>query len=1078
MIRVSKNELLDMAGWTLFTRGEKYYRSGAVMESFKLKTSKGYEVHAEVQGSEMYHVTLNFDQYGAYQGGQCECPAYAGGYVVCKHMVASLLHAANTYKSTTQRVIPSTQEGRSLIEKVLSSVEEDRTNDEESGHLETKYLEELAVEFEIIIPFLRYSSSLSEFDIKLKIGPKDSRAYVVHDPVNFFRAIKMGEPYTFTSKFTFDPTTQKIPDPEREVMSMLVELVDWYRWVSNKEMMYSSPRIKEISVPPHRFQSVLDGLQQCENVFMRNGKIDRRLKVEKESFPHTFTLEEKDGYYLLSVSRSELPSMILGNTNYLLNNSTIYEMNQELRQSVVPLYQHLSARPEDQQPLTKSQLEQLIGTLFPTLQKYNLLQMDDQLHQKIKMVDCRPELTFDVDEDGIRGEIFFNYGDLLISPFEDSTHSSKTEIIVRDMKKERKVMELIEQSDFRYNGKELTMDDEYSMGDFYYRILPTLEKHCEVHWNEHGESLFMDRVPNVELSLDVDEGNNWFEIGFKTDDLPEEEIIAFLQSVREKRSFHRLSTGQYIPIESEEWLEALSILDQVGAGATDFSHGKIQLPKYRALQIEDPSIGKSFISKSRAYEQLLEAISHPETMDVQPPQGINATLRDYQIYGFQWMNALAAYGFGGILADEMGLGKTIQALSFILSQKEKKRDCPPFLIVAPASLVYNWKKEAEHFTPQLKITLVNGTKQDRRNALEKEEETDLFITSYPLLRRDVELYQDHFFQGIILDEAQAFKNDTSLTYKSVLRLRGAVSFALSGTPVENRAEELWTLFSVIMPGILPKKEQFSSLEPKSIHRRISPFVLRRTKKEVLPELPEKINNSRYTDLSKEQRKLYVGYLHKVQEETKSELAKEGFQRSRMSILSKLTRLRQLCCHPSLFIENYTGTSGKLEELRELMVEARENGQRVLIFSQFTSMLAIIKEVMEKEGYTYFYLDGSTPGKERVQLTERFNEGEGDVFLISLKAGGTGLNLTGADTVVLYDLWWNPAVENQAADRAHRIGQKKVVQVIKLIAQGTIEEKIQELQEKKQHLFDTLIQTGDTRITNLSEEDIREILDMT
>jgi len=352
---------------------------------------------------------------------------------------------------------------------------------------------------------------------------------------------------------------------------------------------------------------------------------------------------------------------------------------------------------------------------------------------------------------------------------------------------------------------------------------------------------------------------------------------------------------------------------------------------------------------------------------------------------------------------------------------------------------------------------------------------DVYITSYHTLRQDLEWYKEQEFHTLILDEAQSIKNYASKIAQAVRAITAHKRFALSGTPIENSLDELWAIFQAIMPGFLHDQKTFRGLKPEYIARLVKPFILRRLKKDVLKELPDKIETVHYSELKKEQKELYLGYLDKIRSETKESLATEGLGKGRIKILAGLTRLRQLCCHPSLFIENYEGQSGKLEELFEIIENGRENGRKILIFSQFSSMLKIIREKLVQSGQSCFYLDGQTPAKERVQLVDDFNEGSETIFLISLKAGGTGLNLTGADTVVLYDLWWNPAIEEQAIGRAHRMGQKNVVQVIKLIAQGTIEEKINELQQSKKELIDQVIQTGETMLSSLSEDDIREIL---
>lgn len=399
----------------------------------------------------------------------------------------------------------------------------------------------------------------------------------------------------------------------------------------------------------------------------------------------------------------------------------------------------------------------------------------------------------------------------------------------------------------------------------------------------------------------------------------------------------------------------------------------------------------------------------------------------------------------------------------------------PALIVSPASLVYNWRNELTKFAPDIKAVIADGSKAERVRTLREASQADVIITSYPLLRRDVEQFAELSFHTLILDEAQSFKNYASQTAQAVKSLQAKYRFALTGTPVENSLEELWSIFSAVFPDLFPSRQAFNDLSRETVAKRIRPFLLRRLKTDVLKELPEKIESLQASELLPEQKKLYLAYLAKLQQETLKHLDEDTFGQNRIRILAGLTRLRQLCCHPALFVDGYDGGSAKFDQLMEMIEECQSAGKRVLIFSQFTEMLGLIGRELGYRGLPFFYLDGKTPAVERVELCSRFNDGERDLFLISLKAGGTGLNLTGADTVILYDLWWNPAVEQQAADRAHRIGQKNIVQVIRLVAQGTVEDKMYELQQKKKHLVEEVLKPGQETLSALTEQEIREIL---
>jgi len=474
-------------------------------------------------------------------------------------------------------------------------------------------------------------------------------------------------------------------------------------------------------------------------------------------------------------------------------------------------------------------------------------------------------------------------------------------------------------------------------------------------------------------------------------------------------------------------------------------------------------------------------------MEYPVPDELGDCLREYQTTGFRWLKTLAVYGLGGILADDMGLGKTLEVIAFILSEKGPNQ--LPALVIAPTSLLFNWEAEVQKFAPSLKVVVMTGSVPERREKFAEFCGADIVVTSYPLIRRDIDLYRDIEFAYCFLDEAQHIKNPNTINAKSVQQIKARNYFALTGTPVENSLTELWSIFNFIMPGYLLTHSAFQKKyelpiakgeDPNSaveLSRHVRPFVLRRLKKDVLKELPDKIETRLMADMTKEQEKLYIAFLKQAQGEILNEINTAGFDKSRIKILAALTRLRQICCHPGLFIEDYKGESGKMQLLQEVLEDALASGHRILLFSQFTSMLALIREYLSGQDTSYFYLDGHTKAAKRQEMVQAFNKGENKVFLISLKAGGTGLNLTGADMVIHVDPWWNPAVEEQATDRAHRIGQKNVVQVFKMITKGTIEEKIFALQQKKKELIETVIRPGETFISKLTEEELKAVFDL-
>ena len=461
---------------------------------------------------------------------------------------------------------------------------------------------------------------------------------------------------------------------------------------------------------------------------------------------------------------------------------------------------------------------------------------------------------------------------------------------------------------------------------------------------------------------------------------------------------------------------------------------------------------------------------------------MEGVLRPYQEYGYKWLRTLEKAGFGGILADDMGLGKTIQILALLQAYREESGLCA--LVVCPASVVYNWIDEIHRFTPELRAAALAGTRPQRKAILRDHGEYDILVTSYDLLKRDIDLYEEISFTHEILDEAQFIKNAKAIAAKSVKLIKASHRFALTGTPVENRLSELWSIFDYLMPGFLYNYERFRKTyelpiskysDPaatESLRNMIAPFILRRKKKDVLKDLPDKIEEVRYARLEDEQRRLYDGQAVRI-----SRLIEEkgDFNTGKIEILAELTRIRQICCDPNLIFDDYDGGSAKRQACIDLVRSAYEGGHKMLLFSQFTSMLELLEEDLRREGIDHYKLTGATSKEERMRLVKAFNSDDVPVFLISLKAGGTGLNLTGADIVIHYDPWWNLAAQDQATDRAHRIGQTKDVTVFRLIAKDTIEEKIVKLQETKKELADAVL-SGETKsLGAMSKEELMALL---
>ena len=507
---------------------------------------------------------------------------------------------------------------------------------------------------------------------------------------------------------------------------------------------------------------------------------------------------------------------------------------------------------------------------------------------------------------------------------------------------------------------------------------------------------------------------------------------------------------------------------------------------YRAGVVSEMENMNVKMKMSRKFSKFWKEISTFSNMENTPlPKSTIGTLREYQLKGYSWLWFLYKYGLNGILADDMGLGKTLQTLTLLQKAKEKDGK-EPALVVCPTSVVFNWENEIEKFAPNLKFLTLSGT--ERKSNFKNIPKFDVIITSYALIRRDIDQLKKFDFRYVILDESQNIKNAQSQTSKAVKMLKAKHKLALSGTPIENRLEELWSVFDFLMPGFLFDSNEFNNRyvypivekEDKQVERRLKsqifPFILRRMKRDVAKDLPDKIEAVAYCELTPDQKDLYLQVLDSTKEELFKSIETVGLEKSRMSIFSALLRLRQICCHPRLYDkEGKLGIneSGKFEHLQSMLEEIISEGHRILLFSQFVGMLDIIKLWLENKGIKHEYLSGAT--KDRQEVVERFNTDPTiPIFLVSLKAGGTGLNLTGADYVIHYDPWWNPAVEDQATDRAYRIGQTKKVFVYRLITKGTVEEKIQRLKSKKRSLVDSVISVDRNIAKTLTYQDIKDI----
>lgn len=575
---------------------------------------------------------------------------------------------------------------------------------------------------------------------------------------------------------------------------------------------------------------------------------------------------------------------------------------------------------------------------------------------------------------------------------------------------------------------------------------------------------------NPNIALDISQSRNgYMNMKLDIDGVDSNEYRDIFSSYKNNNRLYRMKNGAYLDLKDKDLEQAFKLIDILNI-YNDFDNMKIPNNKaiYLEKLIEDEDL--NFVKGSKYVSNVVKKFKKVKSESYQTPKDLNATLRDYQVSGFEFFKTLSDYEFGAILADEMGLGKTIQTIAFLLSNKDKKS-----IVITPTALIYNWKSELEKFAPTLKVGILHAVKSEREKILDNIDNYDVLLTTYTTYKNDMDKYKNINFDYCIIDEAQNIKNPDAIITKAIKNVNAKVRFALTGTPIENNLMELWSIFDFIMPGYLYNKSKFKSIfvnNDKNIielKKLIKPFILRRTKKEVIKELPDKIEQKIIIDLEKEHKRAYKGYVNLITRKIKEN------NQDNITVFSYLTKLRQLCLSPELMVKNYQGKNSKLDVLINIINDSSDD--KILVFSQFTKVLEVIGKRLNEENIPYSYLDGKTSAKDRVKLVEEFNTNNNKVFLISLKAGGTGLNLTSANIVVHFDPWWNPAVEDQASDRAHRIGQKNVVNVIKLIAKDTAEERVINLQETKKELIEDVINgnlDNSATLKNLSKDDIIDL----
>ena len=913
--------------------------------------------------------------------------------------------------------------------------------------------EEKRILIDIDIKIIHKSTkAISNYEVEFRLG--SVHKHLITDLRNFIFNFDQGKSIYFNDSFTYTSKEYMVSHESIEIINFIRE----YTYKNNGKFIVG----RSLVLPDVHLRKFL----KCagnRKVLLKYSGIEYKINILIEDLPLNFTLKEEGQYFKLTTHK-KLPIPLSENRDVYFFNHNLYLPSKGQLEKYLLLYDRFTVQREILYNKTIENYNKIIS-LITSISK------DISVSEEVKRFAASLlEFQFLLYKEGevIYCDAFAFYHKEKANLLDGNNHESNT---LRNFNEEEKILMKLEKYKFIQRANRLMFiggdEDIFNLICSNNRGLHSIGK-VSLGNGLEDIKLYAAR----DLKIDFYEGGDYFKLNYNIGDVDSRDLRNIFESYKSNDRFYKTKDNKFIDFEDEGIKDFFNLI-QVLKLNEDIEDGSVSIDKNKALFIAESLKNRDykFGEGIDLLKDIENRINKVNMVKIVVPRNLKAKLRKYQVSGFEWFKALSKLGFGGILADEMGLGKTVQSITFLLSEKKKKS-----LVIAPTSLIYNWQDEITRFAPSLRIGIAHGNIDKIEKVINGLEEYDVLLTTYGTLRNNIEIYKDILFDYCIIDEAQNIKNPTAQVTAAVKEVRAKLRFALTGTPIENNLIELWSIFDFIMPGYLYSKEVFDKKfdfnyngDLENLKLMIKPFILRRTKKEVIEDLPDKIEKKILVDMTVAQKAIYSAYIKKIKEKMKNNEGKK------IEVFSYLTRLRQICLDPSLVIEEYRGGSGKLKVAMGLVEENIASQGKALVFSQFTSALKKIGSSLKEKGIEYFYLDGATESKERIRLVNEFNKSSRvKVFLISLKAGGTGLNLTSANLVIHFDPWWNPAVENQASDRAHRIGQKNVVEVIKLVARGTIEEKIISLQEDKKELIHTVI-TGELKNSNVLNKLSREEL---
>ncbi len=1058
-----------------------------------------YEPYIEISNGELNDV-------------KCTCNYYKDSYGTCKHILA-LAYKFNQSKEfgmlfddnkKEKKIVEDDKEKYRIYRQMISEF-----YSEEQTEQQVKLSGTGTLKVEPRVIFDKFEKNIK---VEFKIGNK--QMYKIKSIPQFYDRMQNGEKYKYGQKLEFIHSVNAFDEESKPLINFILKYAEILKYANENNSAYYPSVLNDehILLTKSALDEFFEVMKNETAAYLDEYGEDKLEFVDHEPAIKFEVRELNSEDFALITNIDVYDYTVLKGKEYLyfLKDNKLFRCSNRFENTTLKLLSAFRVNLTSEIPFKKRELADLYSLIVPEME--DRIVLDNVSEEDLKEYlpsELKVNIFLDYTKsDFVTANVVFKYDEVEFNPFDaEPTDVSRNAIA------ESKALDLLKNCGFMLdmNKKELILTEEERIYDFIKVGVEQLINKYEVLATESFKSrqIISPKMSSIGVKIE----NNLLSIDFSELNFDKAELEEVMKEYKLKQKFHRLKNGQFVDLENNSTLEALEKLyEGTNIDFKQLTSGKVQVPIYRSLYL-DKILKQSEITvkQSQEYKDLIEDVYNRQITDKYAlPVGLKAKFREYQQVGFDWLKTLDEYKLGGILADDMGLGKTVQVLAVILSYIE---DCEknnnleggkqitldtsedtakkPSLVICPSSLCLNWQEEAAKFTPDLKTVVISGDTNIRERIIESIPEYDIVITSYDLLKRDLDTYKkyNYTFRYLIADEAQYIKNNNTKNARAIKEISADTRYALTGTPIENSLAELWSIFDFIMPGYLFNYNKFKVNYESPIVREddkdamnrlkqmIEPFVLRRIKEKVLTELPEKTITVLTNEMEGEQQKLYLAYVRSAKQQVSEEIEANGIQNSQIKILALLMRLRQICCHPGLFLDNYKEDSKKLNQCMEIIEDAAAGGHKMLLFSGYSSMFKYIEEGLKEKGIQYLKLTGQTKVSERMNLVNEFNKNKNvKVFLISLKAGGTGLNLIGADMVIHYDPWWNLSAENQATDRTYRIGQKRNVQVYKLITKNSIEEKIYKLQEKKAKLADDMLSTNETFISKLSKDEIMELFE--